>query len=170
MSVSLVWFAVQGVAGEELLDRAGFVDTGEADEFFEAEVSGCAHPGGWYVLMAEDLDLMDVENLRDWSEGARLVAVAVQEEARFSLATEWREGRQVWSVSHAADDDGEAVVALEGETPEAFEAVRREFLETGDDEAAFMAPVELAWRITGFRHDTLGFDEAGAVFTVLAEG
>ena len=43
---SLAWFAVQGVDQDEFLERAGFEDTGEIDEYFEEEHSGGALPGG----------------------------------------------------------------------------------------------------------------------------
>ena len=102
----------------------------------------------------------------------RLVAVVHHEETRFSLATEWRNGAPVWSVSHEAGE-GEAQIAVDGALPEAFEAVRAEFLAAADGrseaEKAFEVPVELAFRITGFRHDAIGFEETGPVFMRLEE-
>ena len=76
MSVSLAWVAVQGVAPDELLERAGFVDTGEVDEYFEAEHTGGELSGGWYVIVTEDAGLLEPAKLAVWSAGGRLVAVA----------------------------------------------------------------------------------------------
>lgn len=172
MSGSIVWLAVQGIHPDDFLDDAGFVDSGEADEFFEAEFAGAAHPDGWYVMMGDAIDLLDIDNLKEWSEGGRLVAVAITEEALTSIATEWRDGRPVWSVAHEMEN-GEPVVSLDGEMPASWEAVRLEFLEKLDGdtpaEMAFEAPIELAWKVTGFRHDLAGFADDAPVFTRLEE-
>lgn len=174
MSQSLVWFAVKGVAPEEVLSRAGLVDTEEPDEFFDADIAGAQYPDGWFIVTSSDFSMMDMENLREWSAGGRLVAVAVEEEALSSLATEWLDGRLVWSVSHeAGDEEAEPQLAVEGTLPAFFEEVKTEHSEPmeGEDEAelAFQIPLELASRITGFHHDDLGFDEDAPVFTVLEQ-
>lgn len=170
MSFSLAWFAVQGVAPDDFLERAGFADTGEPDEFCEAEHSGGDLSGGWYVVVTEAVDLLDMAKLPDWSAGGRLVAAVVLEDSNTSLAMEWRDGRQAWSVFY----DGGAEtpqLEVEGDLPPAFEAMRAAILaepagEDGDD-LAFDAALDLAESVTGFRHDALGFDPEAAPFTVL---
>lgn len=170
MSMTAVWFAVQGLPAEAFLERAELIDTGEADEFYDAEISGAHYPDGWYVVLAADIDLFDADKLKVWSEGARLVAALADEAALFSLATEWRDGKPLWSVSHEVGED-EPVVSLEGAMPEMFGEVRENFLQKLDGdtpaELAFEAPLELAFRLTGFRADEVGFQEDGPVFTVL---
>jgi hypothetical protein len=173
MSVSAVWFAVQDGSPDNFLDAAGLVDTGEADEFFEAEVSAALYPDGWYVVLAGDPELFELENLKAFSENARLVAAVAHEGTLFSLATEWRNGAPVWSVSHEVSDTGEPLITVDGQLPDAFEPVRQEYLEKLDGhtpaEIAFEAPLEVAFRITGFRADMVGFEEDGPVFTRLEE-
>jgi hypothetical protein len=159
---------VKGVAPDDVLYSAGLVDTGEADEFYEAEVSGAELADGWYVVLAGDPELFEAEDLKDWSIGGRLVAVVSHPEAGFSLATEWRDGEPVWSISHEADE-GEPVITIDGALPDVFEAVKREFLE-GSDEQAFEAPQELASRLVGFHADRVGFEEGGPVFIRLEDG
>ena len=96
--ISLAWFAVQGVAADELLERAGFVDTGEIDEYFEATHTGGELDSGWYVVVTEEAALLEPAKLAVWSAGGRLVAAVVHEETQTSLAMEWRDGKQVWSI------------------------------------------------------------------------
>jgi len=175
MSQSLVWFAVKGVEPAEFLSRAGLVDTEEPDEFFDADTAGAQYPDGWFVVTSEDFSMMDMENLKEWSEGGRLVAVAVDEEVLSSLATEWANGKLVWSVSHEVgeDDSDEPQLQVEGTLPAFFEEVRAEYSGSldGEDpaELAFEIPFELASRITGFHHDDIGFEDDAPVFTVLEQ-
>jgi hypothetical protein len=170
MPMTAVWFAVQGLPAETFLERAEFIDTGEPDEFFDAELSAAEYPEGWYVVLAADITLFDADKLKVWSEGARIIAAFSDEDAQFSLATEWRDCRALWSISHEAGE-GEPIIAIEGDMPEVFEPVRREFLEKLDGETpaelAFRAPLEVAFRITGFRAEEVGFLEDGPVFTSL---
>ena len=170
MSMTAVWLAVQGLPAETFLERLELIDLGEPDEFFDAEVSAAHYPDGWFVVLASDIGLFDAGKLNAWSEGARIVAAFSDEDSLFSLATEWRDGRAIWSISHEVTED-EPVISIEGQMPEAFEPVRREYLEKLDGatpaELAFEAPLEVAFRITGFRADTVGFVEDGPAFTIL---
>lgn len=174
MGFSLVWFAVQGIDASEFLDRTGFEDTGEPDEYFEAEHSGGELPGGWYVVVSNDLGLLAPDKLRPWSDGGRLVATVVHEGSMNSLSTEWKDGRQVWSVSHDGNDGGDSL-EIEGQLPEIFETLKQDAIaaqaeaakEGGGVDFVFDIPLDLAEDITGFRHDALGFDEDIPLFNVL---
>jgi hypothetical protein len=172
--MSLAWFAVQGVGPEELLERVGFVDTGEADTYFEAEHTGGELPGGWYVIVTEQVAMLEPAKLAAWSVGARLVGAIVHEETSTSLAMEWKDGSQVWSVFH----DGSAAersLGVDGQLPEAFGPISEELMAvqaeadaTGAEfNAAFDIPLNLAEDITGFRHDEMGFDDEIPPFTIL---
>ncbi len=172
MAFSLAWFAVQGVSKDQFLERAGFEDTGEVDEYFEEEHSGGELPGGWYVVVTNDLSLLEAGKLAAWSAGGRLVAAVVHEGAMNSLATEWRDGRQAWSVSHDGSEGGDTL-EVEGVMPDVFEELRQEAMaaqaeaEAGDAGFAFDIPLDLAAEVTGFRHDELGFDDEIEPFTAL---
>ena len=166
MGFSFVWIAVSGVDADEFLDRAGFEDTGEPDPWFETDYSGANLPGGWYVLVTSDFGL--IENmglLAEWSAGARLVVAVADEGSMNSLAMEWIDRRQIWSVFHDGSE-GEPTLAVDGDLPEAFESIRARLMaqaEPGVDHV-FDIPLDLAAGITGFRHDQVDED---AGFTVL---
>jgi|JI10StandDraft_1071094.scaffolds.fasta_scaffold65867_4 hypothetical protein len=172
--ISLAWFAVQGVAADELLERAGFVDTGEIDEYFEATHTGGELDSGWYVVVTEEAALLEPAKLAVWSAGGRLVAAVVHEETQTSLAMEWRDGKQVWSIYHDGTAE-EPQLSVEGQLPEVFEQIKREMAELeaevaaqgGEFDAAFEVPLDLAEDITGFRHDEMGFDDEIPPFTIL---
>jgi hypothetical protein len=158
MGYALVWFAIQGKPRDQFLADAFYVDTGDADDYFEADASVGDLPGGWTVLVCADFDLFTEETLRDWSAGGRLVACVVEEDALVSVATEWADGRLVWTASHDGAE-GSDELEVSGELPPAFETIRAELLRKADDAGAgevdhvFDAPLDLAEAITGFRHD-----------------
>lgn len=174
MSFSLVWFAAQGIGKDEFLERAQFEDTGEVDEYFEHDHAGGELPDGWYVVMSSEMGLLEPAKLAKWSAGCRLVAAAIHEGSMNSLATEWRDGKQVWSVSHDGSEGGDRL-DVEGALPEVFEELKAEATaaqaesekEGGGVDFVFDIPLDLAAEITGFRHDELGFDDDIAPFTVL---
>lgn len=184
MGFNLAWFAVNGIDPETFLERAGFEDTGEPDEYFEAAHSGGDMPGldkdgGWYILVTDKADLADAARLAKWSAGGRLIACVILEDQMTSLAMEWRDGKQVWSVYW----DGaatEKTLQVEGQLPESFDAIKEDITnlqaemdreaqdgEGGEADIVFELPLDLAEEITGFRHDQAGFDEDIPVFNVL---
>jgi hypothetical protein len=177
MGFNLAWFAVQGVDPETFLERAGFEDTGEPDEYFEAAHSGGEMAGGWYVLVTDNAGLADAARLSKWSAGGRLIACVILEDQTTSLSMEWRDGRQVWSV-YWDGGAGHKQLQVEGALPESFEAIHaditalqaemdREANEGEGTDIVFELPLDLAEEITGFRHDQIGFDEDIPVFNVL---
>jgi hypothetical protein len=174
MGVNLAWFAVQGIAPETFLERAGFEDTGEPDEYFECDHSGGELPDGWYVMVTDRVDLVDPARLAQWSAGGRLVACVVLEGAMNSLAMEWRDGKQIWSVFWDGGAE-EKQLQVEGQLPDNFNEVREDIAalhaemdrDGGGVDVVFELPLDLAEEITGFRHDQMGFDDDIPVFNAL---
>lgn len=174
MGFSLAWFAAHGIDREDFLERLGFTDTGEVDEYFEQDHSGGELPGGWFIVVTNDLGLLAPDKLAQWSVGGRLVAAVIHEGAMNSLATEWKDGRQLWSVSHDGSEGGDQL-AVEGELPAVFEELKHEAdaaqaesdKEGGGVDFVFDIPLDLAAELTGFRHDEMGFDDDIPPFTVL---
>lgn len=174
MGFSLAWVAVHGIAGDDFLERAGFEDTGEIDEYFEEQHSGGEIPGGWYVIVTSEIGLLEPAKLALWSAGGRLVATVVHEDSSNSLAMEWRDGKQVWSLSHDGSEGGDQL-AVEGTLPDVFEELHQEAVaaqeesrkEGGEVDFVFDIPLDLAAEITGFRHDEMGFDDDIPPFNAL---
>lgn len=174
MSFSLTWFAAQGISREAFLERAGFIDTGEVDEYFEEEHSVGDLPDGWCVIVTSDVGLLAPDKLAKWSAGGRLVAAVVHDETSNSLSTEWRDGKLVWSASHDGSEGGDRL-EIEGQLPEIFEELKQEAAAAQEESAkegggvnfVFDIPLDIAAEITGFRHDEMGFDDDIPPFTAL---
>lgn len=174
MGFSLTWFAAQGIDKDVFLERAGFHDTDELDEYFEEQHSGGELPGGWYVIVSNDVGLLAADKLAQWSAGGRLVAAVVHEGSMNSLAMEWRDGRQLWSVAHDGSEGGDSL-EVEGQLPDVFEELKQEAdaaqaeseKEGGGVDFVFDIPLDLAAEVTGFRHDEMGFDDDIPPFTAL---
>jgi hypothetical protein len=164
---------VQGIAKDDFLQGMGFEDTGETDEYFDQDHSGGELAGDWYVVVSNDLSLMDPARLAKWSVGGRLVAALVHEDTSNSLATEWRDGKLLWSASHDGSEGGDEL-SVEGALPEVFEELKHEAIAAqaeagpeGELDFIFDIPLDLAADVTGFRHDEIGFDDEIGPFTVL---
>lgn len=166
MGFSLAWFAAQGIDRDDFLERLGFTDTGEADEYFDQDHSGGELPGGWYIILTSDLGLLAPDKLAQWSAGGRLVAAVVHEDSANSLATEWKDGRLIWSVSHDGSEGGDQL-AVEGQLPDVFDELKHEADALQVADVVFDIPLDLAAELTGFRHDEMGFDDDIPPFTIL---
>jgi hypothetical protein len=166
MGFSLAWFAAQGIDRDDFLERLGFTDTGEVDEYFDQDHSGGELPGGWYIILTSDLGLLAPDKLAQWSAGCRLIATVVHEDSANSLATEWKDGRLIWSVSHDGSEGGDQL-AVEGQLPDVFEELKHEADALQVADVVFDIPLDLAAELTGFRHDEMGFDDDIPPFTIL---
>jgi hypothetical protein len=166
MGFSLAWFAAQGIDRDDFLERLGFTDTGEVDEYFDQDHSGGELPGGWYIILTSDLGLLAPDKLARWSTGCRLVATVVHEDSANSLATEWKDGRLIWSVSHDGSEGGDQL-AVEGQLPDVFDELKHEADALQVADVVFDIPLDLAAELTGFRHDEMGFDDDIPPFTIL---
>src|SRR5262245_13754688 len=174
MGFNLTWFAIQDVDAETFLERAGYADTGEPDEYYEADTSGGEMPDGWYVMVTDQMALVDPAKLAKLSVGGRLIVCGVYEGPMNSIAMEWREGKQVWCVFWDGGAE-EKQLQVEGKLPDSFEAIHADVTalqaeidkDGGGTDVVFELPLDLAEEITGFRHDQAGFDEDIPVFNVL---
>jgi hypothetical protein len=74
----------------------------------------------------------------------------------YAMATLWRDGREIWRIEHHGDRVREDL-KVTGKPPEEFEAIRSDYAvkqkSDGQVDWYFEMPVELAKRMTGFKHD-----------------
>ena len=91
------------------------------------------------------------------SAGCEVITADVEEHVMVSVATGWKDGQRVWSVTHDAQREMEHLQA-EGELPAVFTSIRdrlrAEQQEAGgrraDVDHLFDVPVELAQTLTGY--------------------
>jgi hypothetical protein len=154
---NLGWVGFERASHVDVLKVLGLRDTGRADGYFEADYSGAQVSGGWYVVIDKQFALFAGDAFARISHRARIVCVAMGEGFGMSVAYEWVNGREIWSIEHDANvkDD----LRAEGALPAQFVAIR-------DRQAAlqrnshgvdylFDVPIEVANTILPFRPDKM---------------
>ena len=167
MGVSLSWIGVRGVSKDALLERLGLSDTGRpVDDLPDRH--GCAGlPGGWTVILSQDLDFMS-DRIAEASIGGLAVGCAMEEHLMFSEARALQDGAELWRVSHDPDRSGVYDLALDGDPPPELAGIRKALTseqdEGGGEDAGvdriFDAPIQLVALLCGYRPDeeTAGTD------------
>jgi hypothetical protein len=162
MGYAQSWLAVKGKPPEAVLETLGLRGTGVREAIAGSPVVGAELPGGWYLVVADGSGhrLMRDPIVQRLSGGCEVITADVEEHVMVSVATGWKDGQRVWSVTHDAQRDMEHLHA-EGELPAVFPSIRdrlrAEQQEAGgrraDVDHLFDVPVELAQTLTGYRHD-----------------
>lgn len=174
MGFSLSWLAIRGKPPVRLFDELGIRGTGVFEEIFESPLTGATLPGGWYLLISDHgPDLLNDHFLKRLSSGCDVVSCFVEEHVMCSAASGWKDGREVWSILHVSSEGIEHLEAR-GDLPAMFvpirDRLRSEQKAAGgrdsDVDYIFDVPVEVAWAVTGFRHDKMISGE-GNPFEVL---
>src|SRR4030095_4256748 len=125
MGYSQSWLAVKGKPPAAVLETLGLRDTGTREAIAESPIVGAELPSGWYLVVADRSghQLMRDSILQGLSAGCEVVTGDVEEHVMVSVATGWRDGRKVWTVTHNAQRDMEHLQA-ESELPAAFTSIR----------------------------------------------
>lgn len=160
MGFNASWLAVRGMTPEKVLATLRLERSGEVEEVPESHVTGILLPGGWFLVYANHFDFADRAPLFELSGGAEVVTCAVEEHVTVSAASGWKDGLEVWAVVHDSRE-GLGHLKAAGQLPPEFRAIRErltgEQAEAGGDDSdvdyVFDVPVELAFALTGFRHD-----------------
>jgi hypothetical protein len=163
MGYSLAWLATRGKPIESLFAELNLRRTGTAGQYTDDPMVGAPLEDGWYLLVARGCDHRMITDpvLKTISRGCRMIACSVEEHMTWSLTMEWDNGRELWSVYHQGDEEVHNLTAS-GALPDFFASIRDEIMaeqaaEGGADagvDCVFEAPLELARRITGFRHSS----------------
>ena len=133
---------------------------GVFEEVPDADYTG-ADLGDWYVVIANGTNGITLTraNFELLSKDREVVFCCVEEHVMCSMATGWRDGHRIWSVTHESDKGIEHLNAG-GELPAVYDSINerlRNLQETAKDrdivDYIFDIPVELAGAITGFWHD-----------------
>jgi hypothetical protein len=153
MGASLSWFAVRGKKPDSVLQDFGLTNVGK--EYHKTPFCGGALPTGWFLVIHGRHEYTNDE-VRQLSRGCEVIACSVEEHVMFSRASGWKDGEQIWSITHAAEE-GDAHLEVEGEPPAGFAAIRdrltRQQEEEGGADFIFNIPVDMAKEITGYIHD-----------------
>lgn len=167
---------------DEVLGPMGLRGTNAFEEIPESDLTGVALPSGWYLvtgnsdpLLGTSPTLAEAPTLMRLSQAREVVTCSVDECMMSSEATFWRDGREVWSVWHAADlgiEHLEAKGSLPPEFAEISERLRAAQAAAGGKKAKgdhiITIPVEMVAHFTGYRHDRDMPELGDSAFEVLA--
>ncbi len=172
MGYSLSWVAVK--ADPKVVYAAlDLQPTGQREEIPESTFCSAQLPSGWAVIVFNQKELKD-KQLAGVSRIGETIHCFVEEHVMVTVASFWRDGRQIWRVTH---DGQEAMnhLSIVGDVPPTFASIRDKYLAKqaaepeGDVDHIFDIPVELARELTGFRHDQEISGASAEPFEVLAK-
>lgn len=174
MGYALSWVAVRGKTLQALREEVGLQQTPEREELPESPLVGASLNGGWSLLLANrDHRFCDEKLLASLSGGCEAVACFVEEHVMVSRASGWKDGKRVWAAEHEGEK-GLDHLSTAGALPEGFAGIRSEIEVYRREEGScadhlFEVPVEVAARLTGFRHDEDPPTSESKPFEVLVE-
>lgn len=160
MGFAISWLAVRDGSADDCCAALGLRRTGRESD--EPEIGGVRLKSGWYLVWFESFPGVQgrTEFIQAISKSADVLTCMVEEHVMFSYASLWRDGQEVWHVAHQGD---EAVdnLSVAGDPPPELDGIRREIeqRQAEEDESAaevdhmFDIPLELARKLTGFKHD-----------------
>jgi hypothetical protein len=162
MGFALSWVAIKGKAAAEILRELQLRPTGVRGLEGESPFVGAMSNTGWYVVVIRGVEtrVLGPAVLERLSADCELLTCEVEEHVMFSRATGWRNGRQLWVVTHRGDE-GPVEVEEEGALPPEYAPIRDRLVETQESEGGaeadvdhlFDIPVVLVQTYVGYRHD-----------------
>ena len=172
MGFRISWFAVADKGKTGVLQTLGLHDTGEPDEVNETPFSGAKFPGGWFVLVANDVAFVSLQRLTQPSVDCRVVAGQVHEGVMISAAYGYERESRVWELAHNRQrgiDD----LSVSGSPPPSFQSIRQRLTQEqeakrgGDVDYIFDIPVEVAAAVCGYWYYRCTYEWGTPQFTRL---
>jgi hypothetical protein len=156
MGYRVLLIAVTGKEPATIHDEYAVTPTAEHEEIPESPVTGALLPGGGYLLYINDDIVPDDCVLTRLSKGASLIACYANETVMDSLACEWVDGVEKWTVYHDAQQ-GIEHLEVKGDPPPQLASIRDRLLTQQKDsenvDYIFDIPVELFVSLGGIRYN-----------------
>jgi hypothetical protein len=157
MGYSLSWVAVNAVP-QAVYAALDVQPTGERreDAFRRGSVSALLL-GGRTVVVFGHKELKN-DQLAAVSRVGETIYCFVEEHVMVMVASLWRDGKQVWRVTHDGQESARHL-STDGDVPPEFTPIRDKYLakqaEEPEEDVDHISdiPVELARELTGYRHD-----------------
>lgn len=157
MSSRISWLAVALKSRDETLTALRHTDSGVQVRPGACAAAGGSLPGGPYVIVLDEFwhPMLRPSAMQALSKDGIVVGYSESENTNTSLAFLYRDGRQVWQVSHVLDE-GDDNLHVAGAAPAAVASLlanAKAARATSGHDAVFGVPVALASSVCGFRHD-----------------
>lgn len=160
---------VKGKTASEIQSLLGLEATGESESVPESPVAAAVLPSGWYLLYCNEHP-SDENRVVSLSDGAEVIQLTVNETVMACDAVCWRDGDEVWSITHDAQL-GKPDVESSGMLPAEFVGIHARLKKSSEEDPEvdylFDIPVEVVYALTGFRHDGNPDGYAVEIFEVL---
>jgi hypothetical protein len=178
MGFSLTWLAIKDISRDAALAALQLRGTGRFEEFAESEITAAALPNDWYLIVyqrANPETFPGKDILAGITANTEAIICFVEEHVMVSHAACWRNGQQIWSITHDVHVDGIKHLEIDGALPPNFTAIRERLFAEQRARAAedpkvdciFDIPVEVAEQLTTYRHDRDIPGLTGNVFEIL---
>jgi hypothetical protein len=162
MGWSITWCAVREEKADQFLKQLGLSPTGETQESPQSLISMAKLDTGWRIIWYNKYDcpFLRPRDLGELSNDKDVLLCLVEEHVMASSAEMWSAGKRQWWLSHEGEG-GPKGLAMDGDLPESFPAIRNEMEEAqraaGGDRAGvdyiFEIPLKVAEALVGFKHD-----------------
>lgn len=156
MGGRLNWLAVERGDKAALLAQLGVTEGGLTSDALSEPLVCAELPGGWGVLVSQDMGLDLDRALPLASVQGLALGCEIEEHVMFSRLRAFRGGVPAWSVTHDPEVEPDGVT-VEGEAPPALHDIRAALAaEWGADEGVdymFDVPVRLGRQLCGYSHD-----------------
>jgi hypothetical protein len=157
------WLGVRGKTTESILAdlelKASDTPVTRRGSF---AIEGAMADNGWYLIVAHGYGhrLIQEPMLARLSAACEVLTCTCEERSLESKATGWRDGKRLWTIGYAGEDNPNEVVA-EGDLPIGFAPLKQEQVAKSEAEDAgdllldplFEIPLELFHRAVGYRPD-----------------
>jgi hypothetical protein len=167
MGMTFSWLATNALTPAHMLDALHLEDSGDVVSAGDADVAGAALPQGGYVIVANEFwhSLIHPPKLAALSLTAPVTGCTESESVNAASAFFWRDGEQIWQVTHIADQGAEHL-DIDGDAPAQTatllaDAIAQHRAEGHD--AVYGVPAAVAKSMAGFRYG----DHRGLHFTRL---
>jgi hypothetical protein len=148
------------MAADVGLVRPPVASTSSGDD--RGEYQAVVLPAGWVLVecrLSGNGVVADGELLKRLSQSGSVVGCDEESHVMYSAASEWREGREIWSVVHSSEKARDHL-AITGVPPDGWTKIRDEFLEQqhrepqGDVDCIYEIPLTVAEHLVGYRSDS----------------
>lgn len=158
MGYSVLLIAIEGKSPEAIHKEYDVDPTEEYEEIAESPVTGLTLQNGHYLIYDNAGIIPEVGLLARLSKNASLTLCQVNETVMYSTVHAWRNGVEVWSVCHDANQ-GSDHLETTGNLPDSLDRIREKQMALQDEcedvcvDFIFDIPVELFVACGGIRYD-----------------
>jgi hypothetical protein len=158
MNISISWIAIKGIETGDVLQALGLKLAADRDRRSREYVHVM---DGWTIVLSMDFNFPTPERMAAVSAGGIAIGCSMDNRVMFSVARGYAYGQAVWAIEHDGGQKGSSHLAVAGDPPPEWAAVRQhaerqqaeEDAQAAEVDFVFEAPMDLALALSGYRFD-----------------